>query len=69
MLIPGMSVQYDKKNALVAANQFYDRVIPFFEQHDLKFMHLLTDRGIEYCSGKETRDDQSHWVTENLGPH
>jgi len=36
---------YDRKNALVAADMPNDRVIPFFEQHDLRLLRVLTDRG------------------------
>lgn len=32
----GFTKLYDRKNALVAADMLNDRVIPFFEQHDLK---------------------------------
>ncbi len=34
----GFAKLYDRKNALVAADMLNDRVIPFFEQHDLKLM-------------------------------
>jgi hypothetical protein len=26
-----------------------DRVLPFFEEHDVKLLRVLTDRGSEYC--------------------
>lgn len=39
---------YDRKNALVAADMFNDRAIPFFEQHNLKLIRMHTDRGTEY---------------------
>ena len=41
----GFAKLYDRKNALVAADMLNDRVIPFFEQYDLKLMRMLTDRG------------------------
>ncbi len=40
---------YDRKNALVAADLLNDRVIPFYEQHDIRLLRILTDRGTEYC--------------------
>lgn len=40
----GFAKLYDRKNALVAADMLNDRVVPFFEQHDLKLMRMLTDR-------------------------
>ncbi|GAA4438818.1 hypothetical protein GCM10023188_34640 [Pontibacter saemangeumensis] len=39
---------YDRKNALVAADMLNDRVLPFYEQHELKLLRILTDRGTEY---------------------
>ena len=46
----GFAKLYDRKNALVAADMLNDRVVPFFEQHDLRVMRMLTDRGTEYLS-------------------
>lgn len=48
----GFAKLYDRKNALVAADMLNDRVVPFFEQHDLKLMRMLTDRGTEYCGNR-----------------
>ncbi len=39
---------YDRKNALVAADLLNDRVIPWYEQHDIDLLRILTDRGTEY---------------------
>jgi hypothetical protein len=36
---------YDCKNALVAAEMLNDKVVPFYEQHDLRLLRILTDRG------------------------
>lgn len=35
---------YDRKDALVAANMLNDQGVPFFEQHDLRLLRILTDR-------------------------
>ena len=40
---------YDRKNALVAAELLNDRVLPFFEQQEVRLLRILTDRGTEYC--------------------
>lgn len=40
---------YTEKNALVAADMLNDRVLPFYEAHDVKLQRILTDRGSEYC--------------------
>jgi len=52
----GFAKLYDRKNALVAADMLNDRVVPFFEQHDLRVMRMLTDRGTEYCGNRETHE-------------
>jgi len=44
---------YDRKNALVAADLLNDRVIPFYEEHDLRLLRILTDRGTEYSGARE----------------
>ena len=49
---------YDRKNALVAADLLNDRVVPFFEEQDVDLLHLLTDRGTEYCGNREHHEYQ-----------
>jgi hypothetical protein len=39
----------DRKTALVAADLLNDRVIPFFDEHQIPLCRVLTDRGTEYC--------------------
>jgi hypothetical protein len=34
---------------LTAADILNDRVIPFFDAHDIRIDRILTDRGTEYC--------------------
>jgi hypothetical protein len=37
----------------------YDRaVLPFFEEQDVDLLHLLTDRGTEYCGNREHHEYQ-----------
>jgi hypothetical protein len=38
---------YDRKNALIAAHLLNDRVLPFFEEHEIPLLRVLTDRGTE----------------------
>ena len=49
---------YDRKNALVAADLLNDRVIPFFEGKEIPLLHILTDRGTEYCGNREHHEYQ-----------
>lgn len=62
----GFAKLYDRKNALVAADMLNDRVIPFFEQHDLKLMRMLTDRGTEYCGNRENHEYELYLAVEDI---
>jgi len=57
---------YDRKNALVAADMLNDRVLPFFEEHDVQLLRILTDRGTEYCGSRETHEYQLYLAVENI---
>lgn len=43
-----------------------DRVIPFFEQYDLKLMRMLTDRGTEYCENRENHEYELYLAVEDI---
>ena len=62
----GFAKLYDRKNALVAADMLNDRVIPFFEQYDLKLMRMLTDRGTEYCENRENHEYELYLAVEDI---
>ena len=62
----GFAKLYDRKNALVAADLLNDRVIPFFEQHDLRLLRMLTDRGTEYCGAKEHHEYELYLAVEAI---
>lgn len=57
---------YDRKNALVAADMLNDQVVPFFEQHDLRLLRVLTDRGTEYCGAREQHEYQLYLAIEDI---
>ena len=40
---------YNRKTPIVAADLLNDRVLPFFEAHEVRLSRVLTDRGTEYC--------------------
>lgn len=42
-----------------------DRVIPFFEQHGLKRMRMLTD-GTEYCGNRENHEYELYRTVEDI---
>jgi len=49
---------YTTKTPITAADILNDRVIPFYESHDLPILRILTDRGTEYCGKPEQHDYQ-----------
>ncbi len=57
---------YDRRNALVAADLLNDRVLPFFEEHSLPLLRILTDRGTEYCGAREHHEYQLYMAVENI---
>ena len=40
---------YDRKTPVTAADLLNDRVLPFFEEHEVVLSRVLTARGTEYC--------------------
>jgi len=61
-----MAKLYDRKNALVAADMLNDRVVPFFEEHDVRLLRILTDRGTEYCGAREHHEYQLYLAVEDI---
>jgi transposase InsO family protein len=57
---------YDRKSALVAADILNDRVLPFFDEHDVPLLRILTDRGTEYCGKQEHHEYQLYLGIENI---
>lgn len=44
---------YTAKVPITAADILNDRVMPFFEDHGVSILRILTDRGTEYCGAPE----------------
>jgi hypothetical protein len=57
---------YDRKNAITAADTLNDRVLPFFEEHGVRMLRILTDRGSEYCGNRETHEYALYLDIENI---
>jgi len=57
---------YDRKNALVAADMLNDKIVPFFEEHDVPLLRVLTDRGTEYCGKREDHEYQLYMTLEDI---
>jgi transposase InsO family protein len=57
---------YDRKHAITAADMLNDRVLPFFEEHGVPLLRILTDRGSEYCGNRETHEYALYLDLENI---
>ena len=57
---------YTQKHAITAADLLNDRVLPFFEEHGIPLLRILTDRGTEYCGRKDQHEYQLYLAVENI---
>ncbi len=57
---------YDRKTALTAADLLNDRVVPFYDQHEVKLSRVLTDRGTEYCGNPEHHEYELYLAVEDV---
>jgi transposase InsO family protein len=57
---------YDRKNALVAADMLNDRVIPWYDENEVRLLRILTDRGTEYCGNRERHEYQLYLAIEDI---
>lgn len=57
---------YDRKNALVAADMLNDKVLPFFEEEDVRLLRILTDRGTEFCGTLEHHEYELYLAIEDV---
>ena len=57
---------YDRKNALVAADALNDKVLPFFEQEQVKALRILTDRGSEYVGNLQNHEFELYLAIEDI---
>jgi transposase InsO family protein len=57
---------YTTKTPITAADTLNDRVLPFFEEHGLPLLRILTDRGTEYCGKAEKHDYQLYLAVNDI---
>lgn len=57
---------YLQKHAITAADLLNDRVIPFFDEHGIPLLRILTDRGTEYCGRKDQHEYQLYLAVEDI---
>jgi transposase InsO family protein len=62
----GFAKLYDRKTPLTAADLLNDRVIPFYEEHDVVLQRVLTDRGTEFCGTHDRHEYELYLAVENI---
>jgi putative transposase len=54
------------KSAITSASILNDRVMPFFESHDIRLLRILTDRSTEYCGKIENHEFKLYLSIEDI---
>jgi len=49
----GFAKVYNDRTALAAADFLNDRVLPFFDEHGIRVLRILSDNGSEYCGRRD----------------
>jgi transposase InsO family protein len=62
----GFAKLYTTKTPITAADLLNDKVLPFYEKHQLPLLRILTDRGTEYCGKAETHDYQLYLAINDI---
>lgn len=62
----GFAKLYTTKTPITAADLLNDKVLPFYEKHELPLLRILTDRGTEYCGKAETHDYQLYMAINDI---
>jgi transposase InsO family protein len=57
---------YDRKHAITAADMLNDKVIPWYEEHGVPLLRILTDRGSEYCGNREHHEFELYLDLEDI---
>ena len=57
---------YTTKTPITAADMLNDKVLPYFNQHDLPMSRILTDRGTEYCGRVDHHDFQLYLAINDI---
>src|SRR5712675_3042722 len=57
---------YDRKTPITAADLLNDRVVPFFDEHDVKLCRMLTDRGTEFCGTSQAHEYELYLAVEDI---
>ncbi len=55
------------KTPITGADLLNDRVLPFFEEHGMSVLRMLTDRGTEFCGKAEQHDYELFLAVNDIG--
>jgi transposase InsO family protein len=62
----GIAKLYDRKTPITAADLLNDRVVPFFAEHGVPLLRVLTDRGSEYCGNPQRHEYELYLAVEDI---
>jgi transposase InsO family protein len=62
----GFAKLYTSKHPINSADLLNDRVIPFFDQHGIELLRVLTDRGTEFCGRADSHDYELFLALNNI---
>jgi transposase InsO family protein len=62
----GWAKLYDGKTAITAADLLNDRVLPFFAEHEVALLRVLTNRGSEFCGKPERHEYELYLAVEDI---
>jgi transposase InsO family protein len=62
----GFAKLYEQKTPITAADLLNDRVIPFFEEYEIRVLRVLTDRGTEYCGDAQKHPYELYLAIEDI---
>lgn len=57
---------YTTKTPITAADLLNDKVLPFFAEHDMAMLRLLTDRGTEFCGRIDQHDFELYLAVNDI---
>ncbi len=57
---------YDRKTPITSADLLNDRVVPFFELHEIPLLRILTDRGTEFCGKVDHHEYELYLSVEDI---
>jgi transposase InsO family protein len=57
---------YDRKTPITSADLLNDRVVPFYDEQDIRLCRVLTDRGTEFCGNPERHQYELYLAVEDV---